>query len=532
MQESGIFRQIQEKSKIIEDVINRTYSELLKNNTLDNLILDTAYSEIRRLETYKKTPETKQELSKWKKISQSMLNITEKEKEQTLRDIIAFYAEDVTGNFDPKVYKFATGLLPLLMSVFFRTVSLKSVVIPFPDEKDMDKIVRVSGETDLIKKLSEKGTIILLPTHLSNMDSIVIGWALYRIGLPPFTYGAGKNLFTNPVLSYFMHNLGAYKVDRRLKHNLYKDVLKMYSTVVLERNYNSLFFPGGTRARSGAVETKLKLGLLGTGIKAYINNLINNKENPDIFVVPCTINYHITLEAETLIDDYLRETGKARYIIEDDESSSYPKVLKFLSKTSKMNASLNIKMGSAYDLFGNRVDENGISYDRHNRKVDKISYVMSNGKIEHSEQRDAEYTKELGERITEEFFKNNIPLSTHILAFCLFVNIKKMNPSMDLYRLVKLEPEETVTDVQKIIDMIGRVKEGILELHDKELISIERDFRTKSPSDLLYEAIKIFNTYYEKSLVTEKNNTLISEDLKTIYYYHNRLINYNLEKLI
>jgi glycerol-3-phosphate O-acyltransferase len=532
MQNSGIFNQIKDKDAIISEVIERTYIELTQKDTIDNLILNTAYSEIRRLETSKKTPETKEEFSMWKKIYQNMLSMGEKEKENELKKILSFYTKDIVGNFDPKVYKLTTSLVPTLMSVFFRSVSLKSVVFPFPNEKDMDKIVVISGKKDLIKKLSEIGTVILLPTHLSNMDSIVMGWALFRLGLPPFTYGAGKNLFTNPVLSYFMHNLGAYRVDRRLRHDLYKDVLKMYSTVILERNYHSLFFPGGTRGRSGSVESKLKLGLLGTGIKAYINNLLQNKEKKDVFIVPCTINYHIVLEAETLIDDYLKETGKARYIIEDDESSSYAKILKFLFKTSRLNASIHIKIGNAYDLFGNTVDENGQSYDSHNRKVEKQSYVMSNGKIVHSEQRDSEYTKELGEKITLEFLKNNIPLSTHILAFCLFVNLKKLNPNMDLYRLVKLEPEETATDIGKVIDMIGRVKEQIIILAEKDKISIEDGFKNKTKEDIFYEAIKTFNTYYEKSLVNEKDNVIVSEDIKTLYYYHNRLTNYGLEKFV
>ena len=82
------------------------------------------------------------------------------------------------------------------------------------------------------------------------MDSPAIGLrpACAR-GLPPTTYGAGKNLFSNPFISFFMRNLGAYRVDRRLRFELYKDVLKEYSTVLLEHGYHSLFFPGGTRCR-------------------------------------------------------------------------------------------------------------------------------------------------------------------------------------------------------------------------------------------------------------------------------------------
>ena len=48
-----------------------------------------------------------------------------------------------------------------------------------------------------------------------------------------------------------------------------------------------------------------------------------------IYIVPATINLQLVLEAETLIADYLKETGKARFIIEDDESSKPLKVLQF-----------------------------------------------------------------------------------------------------------------------------------------------------------------------------------------------------------
>ena len=224
-----------------------------------------------------------------------------------------------------------------------------------------------------------------MPTHLSNLDSIVFGYALERAGLPPATYGAGKNLFTNPVLSYFMHNLGAYRVDRRIRHNLYKDVLKTYSCVLLERGYHSLFFPGGTRSRSGGVERRLKLGLVGTrdrGVRAHAASPGSERR---VFFVPATINYLITLEAETLIDDFLSEAGKGRYIIEDDESTRLGahRVVRAAS-CSTWRARCVIRFGEPIDPFGNRVDEEGRSHDARGREVDPASYVKDrDGEVAH-----------------------------------------------------------------------------------------------------------------------------------------------------
>ena len=84
----------------------------------------------------------------------------------------------------------------------------------------LDSRILVQGPREHIRRLSEIGTVVFVPTHLSNLDSVVFGFAIERAGLPPAVYGAGKNLFTNPVLSYFMHNLGAYRVDRRLRAGL------------------------------------------------------------------------------------------------------------------------------------------------------------------------------------------------------------------------------------------------------------------------------------------------------------------------
>lgn len=84
------------------------------------------------------------------------------------------------------------------------------------------------------REAAARGTVVLAPTHQSHMDSIVLGYALYRMGLPPFTYGAGLNLFGNPLLSFFLRHLGACRIDRRKKNALYKAVLKEYAAVSIE----------------------------------------------------------------------------------------------------------------------------------------------------------------------------------------------------------------------------------------------------------------------------------------------------------
>lgn len=88
----------------------------------------------------------------------------------------------------------------------------------------------MEGPRELLQRLARKGTVVYVPTHLSNLDSVTFGFALERADLPRPTARARISL---RICSFvFMHNLGAYRVDRRLRHTLYKDVLKAYSCLL------------------------------------------------------------------------------------------------------------------------------------------------------------------------------------------------------------------------------------------------------------------------------------------------------------
>jgi glycerol-3-phosphate O-acyltransferase len=253
------------------------------------------------------------------------------------------------------------------------------------------------GPVETLRALSKRGTLVFVPTHLSNLDSVVFGFALDREGLPPVSYGAGKNLFSQPLPLVLHANLGAYRVDRRIRHELYKEVLKTYSTVLIERGYHSLFFPGGTRCRSGLVEERSSSGSWAPASRPSCTPWRGHPQR--VFFVPATINYLLTLEASTLIADYLAEVGRNRYIIEDDESTQLERIVTLVRKLVMTTGSVVIRFGEPIDPFTNRVTEDGRSLDPRGREVDPATYVTRDGVPVHDEARDAQYTRELGEAI-------------------------------------------------------------------------------------------------------------------------------------
>ena len=278
--------------------------------------------------------------------------------------------------------------------------------------------IHLDGETDQLRELAKHGTIVMVPTHFSNVDSILVGWAIQSLGLPPFTYGAGLNLFGIKLFAYFMNRLGAYKVDRRKKNRLYLEALKGYSILSLTKGCHGLFFPGGTRSRSGAIEKKLKLGLLSSAIEAQrINYKQDGAEAKKIFVCPVVINYNFVLEAPGLIDQHLRISGKEKYYVENDGYSTSYKIGLFLMKFFTAKAEMSITYGRCMDLFGNNVNDEGVSLDRNRNQVDIEKYFTSDGKITKDAQRDGEYTSYLSKEIVNRYHKENLVLPSILIAF-------------------------------------------------------------------------------------------------------------------
>ena len=275
------------------------------------------------------------------------------------------YANEIPGEFSPKIYDYASKILPFGFNAFLNTEGSGRF---FTTEMKLDERVKVFGNIKQIRELALKGTVVLLPTHFSNLDSIVIGWALHMLGLPAFLYGAGLNLFNSRTFGFFMNGLGAYKVDRRKKNLFYIETLKMYSRMVLQYGCHSLFFPGGTRARSGQIETKLKLGLLSSVVDAQRLNFIHGNRpndlfpektlNKKIFIVPLVLNYHFVLEASSLIEQHLKRQGRERYYI--GKSQPFPSTLKFSQfvwKFLRTESDIVLSFGEPMGIFGDKIDE-------------------------------------------------------------------------------------------------------------------------------------------------------------------------------
>lgn len=541
-----IYQLSSKRYEFIEEVKNKSIeksrSHLNGQLSLVEELARTVYQERIRLTQNPWKADPPDEAEFWGDVKRELVKISREEQapetqqEATLlmNSIISRYSNEIAGTFDPSIYEFAKRAVPFGFSRLLKTSFGQNFKEKLGHQFSVRDRIVLEGDLDNIRELAKNHTLIMVPTHISNLDSMLIGWAIQEIGLPAFIYGAGLNLFGINILAYFMNRLGAYKVDRRKKNLLYLETLKTYSTLAIHKGCHSLFFPGGTRSRSGQIENKLKLGLLGTAMDAQYLNFTQSAEKPrKVIIVPVVMNYHFILEAPNLIEEYLKRSGREFYLMEHADSYSTSLkmarfIIKFLTQTSK----IFLSFCPCIDLFGNKVNRAGESIGTHGEKLDIKQYFLSGGKLQEDHQRNEEYVKMLGEEIVKNYYTYNIVMSSHLVGFTAFTILKKRFKKLDIYGLLRLPPEDSNIKYDDFIQAIERVRAEILNMAELGKIKYA-DHLTRDINAVVEHGLKNIGLYHDmRPLERNKQGDIFSPEIKLLFFYHNRLEGYQLDQFV
>ena len=539
-----VYQLSKNRKEFIDEVAAKSVERIkeLRPNT-KQLITDleaTAYREQNRIKRNRWRVDPKDDQKFWAKVKNELVDLSAKNTDEAgviadeiLQQIVQRYANEIAGNFKPNSYRVTRELIKFWFQRLLNGARVKKFGAFFRNQYTLRDKIQIVGKVKMLRTLAKQGTVVMVPTHFSNLDSILIGWVIHSCGLPAFIYGAGLNLFNIKIFAYFMNSLGAYKVDRRKKNLPYLETLKMYSNLAIQKGAHSLFFPGGTRSRSGLIEKQLKLGLLSTAIEAQRNLYLENPEGPvrKIFIVPVTLNYNFVLEAPDLIEDYLHVKGQDKYFPEQDKYGSV-QLLRFLFKFFTKGSNISVSIGTGLDVLGNYVDDAGNSLDNQGRIIETRDYFVSNSHITDDKQREDEYTRMLSNRIVTEYHRINRVFASHVAAFVAFEIWQKKFPMLDLFSLLRLPEEDLEIDYAEFHETFKRVRKRIYELKAEGRVRHATHLKGNADAviKLGIENVGVF--HLKRPLLINKKGNIITHDLTVLYYYHNRLVGYDLEHCI
>lgn len=543
MEDWPIYRLSQDRANFIREIEEVTFQRLSsrKFQAMVDTLVKTIYQERIRIKESPWKVDPPNERVFWSKVSKRLIEKSldrpeeegRPEAEEVLRLIIHRYAEEIVGTFRISTFRFARSFLTIFFNRLFNAAVDKSIASLWRGRRQLYERLNVVGDIETVRSLFQHGTVVVAPTHSSNLDSILVGYVMDQImGLPSFSYGAGLNLYNFGPAAYFMNRLGAYRVDRRKKNIIYLETLKTMSRLSIQRGVNSLFFPGGTRARSGELERELKLGLLGTTVEAQ-RALCQQGSDRKVFIVPMVLSYHFVLEAPFLIEEYLRSVGKEQYIRLRDESYSVRSWFRYIWRFFSTTSDIAVSVGKPMDVVGNFVDAQGRSYDRFGNEVDIRDYFRDvNGNINEDKQRESEYTRLLAERIVERYTVDNVVLSSQLVAFAVFEILAHQNPRLDLFGLLRLPPDDYRFPFRAVVEVVEQMQRQLFEWEAQGKIKLSEEVRWPAPDLVRHGVSKLGIFHREKPLYFVKDEAIVSSNFRVLYFYHNRLKNYGLEKAV
>ncbi|HEX9101657.1 MAG TPA: 1-acyl-sn-glycerol-3-phosphate acyltransferase, partial [Polyangia bacterium] len=207
------------------------------------------------------------ELERVEKVAPAAL---EKRARVALREIAA----------DPKPWMF--GFARPIMSWVFRKIF---------DGIEVDMV-----GLEKVRAAARKGPLVIVPSHKSHIDYLVLSYVFLENDLVPPLVAAGANLSFWP-LGFFFRRGGAFFLRRTFKGDkLYGAVFRAYVRKMLRESFNIEFFIEGGRSRTGKLLPP-KLGLLGMVVEAALDD--DGAHARKAQVVPISIGYEKVIEEKS-----------------------------------------------------------------------------------------------------------------------------------------------------------------------------------------------------------------------------------------
>ncbi len=144
---------------------------------------------------------------------------------------------------------------------------------------------------EALREVAKENSIVLIPSHKSHMDYLIITYVFYHYGIRAPLIAAGANLNFWP-LGFIFRKSGAFFIRRSFKNDvLYKTIFREYLHTVLEHRYPIEFFIEGTRSRTGKL-VKPRYGMLEMIVSGVQSGRLES-----VKLIPISVVYEHVIES-------------------------------------------------------------------------------------------------------------------------------------------------------------------------------------------------------------------------------------------
>lgn len=191
-----------------------------------------------------------------------------------------------------------------------------------------------------VREAAKDGTLVLLPSHKSHIDYILLTRLFLRSNLPVPLVAAGDNLSFFP-LGPILRRAGAFFIRRTFKGDrLYGAVVDAYMRRLLKDGWPLEFFLEGGRSRTGKLLPP-KLGLLSIVVDAALG--AREGAHRKVHFVPISIGYERVVEERA----YVREVSGG-----EKEKEDIGGLLRAAESALGRYGKLNVQFGELLTLDG------------------------------------------------------------------------------------------------------------------------------------------------------------------------------------
>ena len=180
--------------------------------------------------------------------------------------------KEIAAHYQMGMVSFISFFLTLLWARIYEGIEV--------DEEGLERI----------REVGRKSPVIVVPSHKSHIDYLIISYLFYRNGLIPPHIAAGANLSFFPLGTIFRRG-GAFFLRRSFHGQpIYGAIFRHYMRKLLRDGHWLEFFPEGGRSRTGKLLPP-KFGLLTTVLEAVADGIVQ-----DVALLPTNFGYERLIE--------------------------------------------------------------------------------------------------------------------------------------------------------------------------------------------------------------------------------------------